>query len=222
MSRAKADYGAPRLLVLGALVITLGVWSERLHAAEGSRPGIQPLPDSLEGGGRGDGVYGRFDGAFALAIAGGIEAAPASGAVRPSALVTTRFYQTAGLALGYSQAVMQADPLERSASASLLLEPLFLVRWSGDQEWGHAFWDLLLDSISLSAGVLLAESRGGTFGDAAAFRAGLGAGVPLLARASGPWLRFGGQIDAGLEPNVVGTLSVRLEWQWILRGRARD
>lgn len=182
----------------------------------------EPLPDTLEGGGRGDGVYGRLDGPFALALGASLEAAPASGALRPGAVGTLRFFQTAGLGLGYSQAVMTEDPLERSLGVSLLLEPLFLLRWSRDGQWGHAFWDLLVDSVSLSGGLLLAEPRDGTLGDAAAFRGGLGLGVPLLARASGPWLRVGGLLDVGLEPEVVGTLQVRLEWQWVLRARAHD
>lgn len=197
-----------------------GLWQAPAHAAGGG--GAESLSDSLEGSGRGDGVYGRFDGTFALGIGAGIEAAPSSSAVRPAAAGALRFYQSAGLLIGYTQAVMEEDPLERGLAASFLLEPLFLIRWSGDRQSGYAFWDLLLDSISVSGGLLLAESRGGSFGDTAAFRAGLGAGLPLMARASGPWLRFGGQMDAGLEANVVGTLWARLEWQWVLRSRAQD
>lgn len=210
--------GAAPVLAL-ALAMTSGLWQVPAHAAEGLDS--RSLTDSLEGGGPGDGVYGRFDGPFALGIGGGIEAAPSSSAVRPAVAGTLRFYQSVGLLIGYTQAVMEEDPLERALATSFLVEPLFLIRWSGDRQSGYAFWDLLLDSISASGGLLLAQSRGGSFGDAAAFRAGLGAGIPLLARASGPWLRFGAQMDAGLEANVVGTLSVRLEWQWVLRSRAR-
>lgn len=202
-----------------ALTVASGLWQAPAHA-EGH--GTESLGDSLEGSGRGDGVYGRFDGPLSLGIGAGIEAAPSSSTVRPSVAGTLRFYQSAGLLVGYTQAVMAEDPLERALGVSFLLEPLFLVRWSADRQSGYAFWDLLLDSLSVSGGLLLAESRGGTFGDTAAFRAGLGAGLPLMARASGPWLRFGGQMDVGLEANVVGTLWARLEWQWVLRSRAQD
>lgn len=218
MSRSARRTGprSPRRRAVATLALTSGLcFCAQAHAAD-------PLPDTLEGGGHGDGVYGRFDGPFALALGASLEAAPTSGALRPGAAGALRFYQTAGIGVGYSQAVMTEDPLERSLGVSFLLEPLFLVRWSRDGQWGRAFWDLLVDSLSLSGGVLLAEPRGGTFGDAAAFRGGLGLGLPLLARASGPWLRLGGQLDVGLEPDVVGTLQVRLEWQWVLRTRPHD
>jgi hypothetical protein len=219
VSRPTMRYRPNAALVL-ALALASGLWQAPAHATEGR--GTDSLTDSLEGAGPGDGVYGRFDGPLSLAIGGGIEAAPNSSAVRPAAAGTLRFYQSVGLLVGYTQAVMDEDPLERALAASFLLEPLFLVRWSADRQSGYAFWDLLLDSISASGGLLLAESRAGSFGDTVAFRAGLGAGLPLMARASGPWLRFGGQMDAGLEANVVGTLSVRLEWQWVLRSRPHD
>lgn len=180
------------------------------------------MSDALDRGGRGDGVYGRFAGHWALSVGAGLEATPVSGTARPSALASLRFYQTAGLSLALAQAVDDGDPLERTLSPTVVIEPLFLLRWSGDHEYGRAFWDLTLDSISLSVGAVIAEPRGGTFGDAAGLRLGLGAGLPLLAKASGPWLRLGGRMDSGLSASVVGAFWANLEWQWFLPGGAPD
>lgn len=215
---------AVRALVPSLLALAVASLPQPASAApnEPSRRGATPLPDTLEDGGRGDGVYGRFDGPFGVAAGLGVELAPASGAFRPTAHGTLRFYQSVGLELDFAQAVTTSDPLERSLAASLGLSPLFLVRWSGDHEWGHAFWDLALDSLAVSGGVVLAEPRSGSFGDTVAFRLGLGAGLPLLGRANGPWLRFGGRIDAGTNPNVVGAFFAQLEWQWIPRAHSGD
>lgn len=183
--------------------------------------GAPPLTDSLEGGGRGDGVYGRFDGPFAVSLGAGVDADLGVGVARPSALAALRFYQSIGLTVNFAQAVDDGDPLERTLAVSALLEPLFLVRWSGDHEWGRPLWDLIFDSISVTTGAVFAEPRAGSFGDEVAFRLGLGAGVPLLARASGPWLRLGARMDAGLSPNVSGGIFAHLEWQWVIpSGRA--
>jgi hypothetical protein len=190
------------------------------HAGEQSA--LEPLSDSLEGGGHGDGVYGRFDGPVALSLGAGLEAVPTPGVVRPTALVGARFYQSVGLALSLAQSVTSTDPLERSLAASFLVEPVFLLRWSGDHEWGRAFWDLALDSISLSAGAFCAQPRAGNFCDGTGFRLGLGAGVPLLAKAGGPWLRLGGRLDTGLGTDLVGAFWANLEWQWFLLGRSSD
>ena len=51
-------------------------------------------------------------------VGAGIEAAPSSSAVRPAAVGALRFYQSAGLLIGYTQAVMEEDPLERSLADS--------------------------------------------------------------------------------------------------------
>jgi hypothetical protein len=184
--------------------------------------GPRPLPDALERGGRGDGVYGRFDGSWALAVGAGLEATPASGTVRPNVHASLRFYQTVGLSLAFAQAVASGDPLERSVAPTAIIEPLFLLRWSGDHEWGRAFWDLAFDSISLAAGAVIAERRGGSFGDTTGFRLGVGAGLPLLAKADGLWLRLGGRMDTGQGAGVVGAFWANLEWQWFVPAGAHD
>jgi hypothetical protein len=207
-------------------VLALGLFSSAAaaHATETAKTthGPESLPDALEQGGHGDGVYGRFDAYWALSVGAGFEAAPAAGVVRPVGLSTLRFYQSVGLSVAFAQAVAESDPLERSLSPTLLIEPLFLLRWSKDDEWGRAFWDLAFDSLSLSVGAVIAETRGGTFGDAAGFRLGLGAGLPLLAKAGGPWLRLGGRMDTGVAADIVGSFWANLEWQWFLPSSASD
>lgn len=210
-------------LALGLGVIAGLVLAPCPSGATEATPGKHrpaPLPDTLDGGGAGDGVYGRYGGPFALAVGPGLEVAPSSGAVRPTAVATLRFYQSIGLGLAYAQAVTSSDPLERTLAATIVLEPLFLLRWSSDAEWGRAFWDLTLDSLSVSAGAVLVEPRGGSLGDSAGFRLGLGAGIPLLCRANGPWLRFGGRMDTAGE--IAGSFFANLEWQWFFVNRTPE
>jgi len=212
-----------RLLeALFALGLLSGAGVAHAEETDTTAHGPEPLSDALERGGNGDGVYGRFDADFGLSVGAGFEAAPAAGVVRPGAMATLRFYQSAGLNVAFVQAVAEGDPLERSLSPTLVIEPLFLLRWSNDDEWGRAFWDLAFDSLSVSLGAVIAEPRGGTFGDAAGFRLGLGAGLPLLAKAGGPWLRLGGRMDTGVAADVVGSFWANLEWQWFLGGGASD
>jgi len=215
LGRVRARWQSRFSLVLG-LSSSGGVFLSGPALAEDARPAAKTrpaMPDALDRGGRGDAVYGRFDGPLALSLGAGLEVAGASGVARPAALASLRFYQTVGLAVGFAQAVAESDPLERSLATCVVVEPLFLLRWSADREWGRAFWDLTLDSLSLSLGAVIAEPRAGSFGDAAGFRLGLGAGLPLLGRANGPWLRLGGRMDTGLGESVEGSFHASLEWQ---------
>jgi hypothetical protein len=68
------------------------------------------------------------------------------------------------------------------------LRPLFVPRWSKGFETGPALKDLTLDSLSLSLGAFWFRQPAPGAEGGSGFEAGLGFGLPLLARAKGPWL----------------------------------
>lgn len=172
-----------RLLALGAATAAAlggapsraetGAPEPRLHA---------PLPGS-------DGVYGRLDGSLALSLAAGAELE--DGEPRGALRVAGHYLWTAGAYARYSDAFGGGArrPL-RAVSFGADLRPLFLPRFGLDLEQGPALLDLALDSLSLSGGVYFAEPRGENFGSERGFELGVGCGVPLLARAGGPWLEL--------------------------------
>lgn len=152
--------------------------------AEGDAPPPRRVHAPLPGS---DGVYGRFDGSLALGASAGaeLEAGEPRGALKLSA----HYLWTAGVYGRYSDAFGGAEERPtRVASLGIDARPLFLPRFALDLEHGPALLDLALDSFSLNAGAYFAEPRGGAFGDERGFEAGLGFGVPLLAKAAGPWL----------------------------------
>jgi hypothetical protein len=148
-----------------------------------------------------------------LAVGAGLEVDFDAGAARPTAWLVSRVYDSAGLYAVYRQGTGGGDPLARALGFGATLEPLFLLRWSADREWGLNYADLVLDSLSLSAGLVLAEPAGGNFADLAGADLGLGLGLPLLGRAGGPWLRARAVLETG-RPELAGLLFAQLEWQW--------
>ena len=184
-------------------------------APEGTtRAGVPHVTDTLAEGGDGNGVYGRFDGNFSASLGLGARYLTAGDEMFPSAKLSIRYYQALGMYVSFSQAVSQTPAISRLVELGVTLEPLFLLRFNSDAEWGRAFWDLTLDSLSLSLGAHLSEPTGATFGSQSGFCFGLGAGVPLLARAPGPWARLRGTVQTG-SPDLTGTVELLLEWQWM-------
>ncbi len=188
----------PKQRILSSLVLGLA-WPASAHA------------ESMA-----DGVYGRFEGDVSLSAAAGIEVDVRSPAPRPMVLTTARFYQAIGLQAGLSQAIDNGDRMERVGTLGVLVEPLFLVRWSNDDETLRPTWDLFVDSWALHLGAFLAEPRGGNFGETAGLDVGLGAGVPLLGWADGPWLRFRGSLRASPTDSATGVFQLLFEWQSFL------
>jgi hypothetical protein len=165
---------------LGALG---GFWyaaPARAEQADAAPPAHALLPGS-------DGVYDRFDGSLALALAAGVEleAGEPRGALRASA----HYWWTAGVYARYADAFgAEETRAARVLSFGVDVRPLFLPRFARNYEQGPALLDLTLDSLSLSAGAFFAKPEAADFGDQKGFDMGLGFGVPLLARAAGPWL----------------------------------
>jgi hypothetical protein len=156
-----------------------------------------------------DGVYDRFDGDLDLGLALGAEFGSA-GTPAPIVRGSAHYFSMAGL---YAAGRVKAG--DRSAPSlfdlGIDVRPLFVPRWAKGYETGPAFFDLTLDSLSLSLGAFWAaksDRGGGTQG----FEASLGFGVPLLAAAAGPWLETRGVLrypDAGPRDEAV---IVALAW----------
>ncbi len=173
-------------------------------------------PGATAGGG--DGVYGRFDGdlsyRFDLGLMWDVQVEKA----RPWAQLELNGYQTLGIFVGYGYGIQATDPVSHTLSAGATLSPLFLFRWSKAKQWGYPYLDLLVDSLTVSPGLVLATPREGRFGSALGFDLGCGLGVPLLPRADGPWLRSTfhlttGRKQLGLAHDLAGSMMFMLEWQ---------
>jgi hypothetical protein len=138
-----------------------------------------------------DGVYGRFDG---LALAGELGAELEGRQPRGSLRLSAHYLWTAGVYARYSDALSKPEhAAARVLSGGVDIRPLFLPRFALDLEHGPGALDLALDSLSLSAGAYFAEPPSGSFGSQRGFDIGLGAGVPLLGVARGPWLELRGE-----------------------------
>ena len=151
-----------------------------------------------------DGVYGRFDGDLDLGFALGAEFGSA-GNVAPALRASAHYFSIAG---AYMAGRVQAG--EHSApslfGAGVDLRPLFLPRWAKGFETGPGFFDLTLDSVSLSLGAFWAAraERG--------FDAQLGFGLPLSASAAGPWLEARGALRYPDAREREEAVTVALAW----------
>lgn len=156
-----------------------------------------------------DGVYDRFDGDLDLGLALGAEFG--SGRVAPVLRGTAHYFSVAGVyALGRVRA--GNDSARSLLGVGVDLRPLFLPRWAKGFETGPAFFDLTLDSLSLSLGAFWAASLPRGPDAARGFEAALGFGVPLFSTAGGPWLEARGALRyPGAEPREEAVL-VALSW----------
>ncbi|MBN2192849.1 MAG: hypothetical protein JW751_08525 [Polyangiaceae bacterium] len=162
-----------------------------------------------------DGVYGRFDGDLDLGIGAGAQvgSAPARLAVRG----TAHYYGMAGLGLTYLEPLAASHPRGRTLLLATDLRPLFVPRWSNALERGPAFLDLALDALSVGVGVYFATGPEGPLGRQRGLEWSLGAGLPLLARAAGPWLEARGALlwnDGARDPSPPAEASAYLLLTW--------
>jgi hypothetical protein len=163
-----------------------------------------------------DGVYGRLAGDLTLAVAAGGEADFSSDAARLAFMASGRYFSTVGVYGALREGVSDDDDVERILSTGVLVEPLFVTRAVYNMQQGPAFWDLALDSIGLSFGAFWAQPTGGDLGDERGAELGLGAGLPLLGTAAGPWLRTNGFLRWDEASSGSTSLWVTLEWRALL------
>jgi hypothetical protein len=179
----------------------------------------------------GDGLYGRFDGDQELRVHAG--AAFASGGPGLAAQLTATYLSTAGVYVHYTDALGGGGPaVLRSISAGVHLQPFFLGRLGADAERGPAFWDLLVDSFAFELGAAWSAPRGAGWSETPGLEAALSVAVPLLPRASGPYLGLRGALrwrPSDLAPGAPGTyvdhgavLSLTLGWHQLIRTHLVD
>jgi hypothetical protein len=147
-----------------------------------------------------DGVYGRLDGDIGLAVEAGVSEALGEDVAGESIAVRggVFFLQTVGVTVQYNDALgIDALPLQRSVAGSVELRPLFLGRWAQNMEQGPAHLDLLIDSLGIGMGVFGAWPRDG--GTTHGMELSLGVLLPLLPRASTPFIAFRGALRWSLE-----------------------
>ncbi len=156
----------------------------------------------------GDGVYGRFDGDVDLGVGIGVRAAaPGLG---PNLRLTSHFMSTVGLSVDVTWPV--AGDHEWSLGTAIDLKPLFLPRWALNLEQGPAFWDLLLDSLSVSGGPVFQPLDAGRVG----FGLEVGVGFPLSSHAHGFWLNVRGASRwVGDAPPLGGLVSLSWQAPWL-------
>lgn len=148
---------------------------------------------------RGDGVYGRFDGDLALALGGGAAYRSRIDELGFTGRLSAHYFSVAGVYVHYFDSLDREAALCRALGFGVDVRPLFIPRWSTNRQTGEPFWDLTLDSISLGLGAFFAQPGTQSFGEERGFEASLGFGLPLLARANGPWLELRGALEW---PNV--------------------
>jgi hypothetical protein len=177
-----------------------------------------------------DATYGRIDGDSALAVSVG--AAIDVRGVRGALDVRYRYIQSAGLFLTYEEGFGAGAEPARLGVCGLELRPLFLLRFLQGQELGIPRLDLLIDSIAIELGPFMAQPTGGNFGDVIGLSLGLGAELPLLPRANGPFiavraaLRWSREALSAADTTSVDVrafvVTVAFGWQGIFGGGVVD
>jgi hypothetical protein len=166
----------------------------------------------------GDGVYGRLGGNTdaSLKLGGLISHSRLSGSVGASA----HYYSLLGITGDYSESLADDARQLRSFSAGTELRPLFLPRWLLGHERGPAWLDLTLDSVCVGFGAYfgqVAEPGENTRG----VWTSLGLGVPVIGRASGPWIELRALRrwpDPGAEgANAHNALLLYLSWHQVVQ-----
>ncbi|MFO0756176.1 MAG: hypothetical protein U0359_06775 [Byssovorax sp.] len=138
-----------------------------------------------------DGLYGRFDGDLDLRGNAGVEYAPVGGAFTLGA--SALYLSTGGLYLQYADTLNgRGSRLGRSLAAGVTLCPLFLARYASDWEKGPAQLDLLVDSLALQIGTFWSAPPGLGLRAEPGLEVALGASLPILPRASGPFFDLRG------------------------------
>ena len=149
---------------------------------------------------------------------------------------TATYLQTVGLTAQYNDSFgIESQPLERAVSGGVELRPLFLGRFASDLERGPAHFDLLLDSLSLGLGVYGAWTRQPPCIDEleSCFDHGIdwsvGLEIPLLARASTPFVGLRGSLRLSLaeerladRPMSSGMLTVTLGYRHLFEAQIVD
>lgn len=199
-----------------------------LSASAGGAAGEPVSPPSAKP----DTTYGRVEGDIGLVAGLGVTVGPQS--PRASIDLRARYLETAGLFATYEDGALFGNGAEpvRVLAGGLEIRPLFLGRWLTGRELGSPRLDLALDSLGFELGGFLAQPQGATFGQRPGLQAGVALELPILGRASGPWIGLHGGIrfsDAALGGGPTSDpadraffLSITLAWHQIVGAHAVD
>jgi hypothetical protein len=178
-----------------------------------------------------DPAHGRVDGDIGLVV--GVGGAVAPRGPRAEAEVRLRYLETAGLFATYEAGVLgsMSEP-QRVFTGGLEIRPMFLFRWLKGHETGNARFDLAVDSVGLDLGAMVYEPQGTGLAWQGGFEVGLGVELPVLERATGPWIGVRGLLrwsEAALGSGVVSNaddrqavLVVTLAWHQIVTWHVAD
>jgi hypothetical protein len=170
--------------VRAAIALALGAFGALLSpTAQADPPPASARPDSSDG---------RIEGDVAAVIGVGATVAPRG--LRGAVDGRLRFLDTAGVFATYEEGAAFSSSAQpaRVLAVGVEVRPLFLGRWLNDLEWGKRRLDLLLDSFGLEIGACFAQPAHVAFDSSPGLQAGIGVEVPILARASGPWIGLHG------------------------------
>jgi hypothetical protein len=178
-----------------------------------------------------DPSYGRIDGDVGLVAGVGGVVAPRG--PRAQVELRVRYLESGGLFATLEDAGVLNSPSEPRGVlvTGLELRPLFLFRWLKGHETQGARFDLALDSIGIDLGAMFEQPAGATFASRTGFELGLGLELPILARATGPWIGVRGALrwsDVALGSGVEGpddrqaVLAITLAWHQTLSTHVVD
>jgi hypothetical protein len=182
--------------------------------------------------GRTDATYGRIAGDVTLVGAVGVVAA--DGGPRGEAELRARYLETAGLFASYEDAPLLGSSAEprRVFAGGLEVRPLFLFRWLDGHQTSEPWLDLVVDSVGLELGAMFQQPSGASFSSRPGAQVGLAIEVPILPRATGPWIGLHGGVrwsDAVLAGGPTNGpddrsfyLSITLAWHQVVRLGAVD
>jgi hypothetical protein len=147
-----------------------------------------------------DGAYGRVHSDLALQLDLGALAQQHDNSGQVS--LVARYLQTAGLYASFVDKLSdRPGNLYRSTSAGIELRPLFLPRFLRNYEQGPSLLDLSVDSLALRAGAIFG-ARPFAEPKRPGFEIILSMGLPLSAKAGGPWLTIGSGVRISSAPPV--------------------
>ncbi len=179
-----------------------------------------------------DPSYGRIDGDMTLVLGAG--ATVASSGARAEGELRLRYLESAGIFAAYEDGPLVSSGAEpaRVLAAGVELRPLFLYRWLEGHETQRAWLDLAIDSLGLEVAATWSQPAGTSFASLGGLQAGLGLEVPILPRATGPWIGLHGGVrwsDAALTSGAASSpddraafVAITLAWHQVFAAHVVD
>lgn len=179
---------------------------------------------------RDDGAFGRFDGRWTIVADASIGARLGPGQIVAGGDLRLRWFDTLGVVVGYEGA-LTGSPTSSAASAhtglaAIELRPFFPARFLQGMESSSPTPELVLDSLGLEVGALFGSRAAGdtTPGAQVGLLLGVGAELPLMAYASGLFLRFDASLrwagdglrGAEIDSSRAAVISLALSWHQVV------